>query len=94
MTTSLVDDLDVCVADAIRALATVEDHDWHIPATDSAWTCWEAIEHVADDLFAYAGQVLAPGPSPEDYVPSSGAPPGRAVPRSPSAPSRTRATPA
>lgn len=69
MTTALVDDLDVCVADAIRALATVEDRDWHVPATDSAWTCWEAIEHVADDLFAYAGQVLAPGPSPEDYVP-------------------------
>jgi hypothetical protein len=65
----MADDLDLCVGDAILALRSVLDRDWHVRARRSSWTCWEVIEHVADDLFSYAGQVLAPSQPLKGYVP-------------------------
>ncbi|MGW6915090.1 hypothetical protein ACWGB8_14945 [Kitasatospora sp. NPDC054939] len=31
--------------------------DWDAPAGSLTWTCWETVEHLADDLFAYAAQL-------------------------------------
>lgn len=69
MSRLMADDLELCVGDAILALRSVLDRDWHLKARHSRWTCWEVLEHVADDLFSYAGQVLAPSPPLTGYVP-------------------------
>lgn len=69
MTEKLVDDLETSVRFAVATLSTVVEHDWHVPARDLRWTCWETLEHVADDLFAYAGQIVAPTTGLSDYVP-------------------------
>ncbi|MGZ4473522.1 MAG: maleylpyruvate isomerase N-terminal domain-containing protein [Nocardioidaceae bacterium] len=65
----LFDDLDAAVGAALDALAKVRDADWDVPAPGLTWTCWEVVEHVADDLFAYAGQVALRTPETETYVP-------------------------
>jgi Mycothiol maleylpyruvate isomerase N-terminal domain len=63
------DDLRKSVADAVAALETVVDTDWDVRALDSEWDCRETIDHIADDLFAYAVQ-LGPRPTPqESYLP-------------------------
>jgi hypothetical protein len=59
------DDLRDTLAAASATLGTVVDKDWHVPALDSDWDCWETIDHIADDLFAYAAQ-LGPRPTPKD----------------------------
>jgi Mycothiol maleylpyruvate isomerase N-terminal domain len=66
--TDLVDDLDTTVSAAVVALQEVLDRDWDIPAAGLTWTCRETIEHVADDLFAYAGQIATTTPEVETYV--------------------------
>ncbi|MGI8879061.1 MAG: hypothetical protein ACR2KJ_00820 [Jatrophihabitans sp.] len=57
------DDVDAVVRRAVDALGGVVEQDWHVPAGSLDWDCWETLEHVADDLFAYAGQ-LVPVPAP------------------------------
>lgn len=52
-----------------RALHAVRDRDWHVPAGGLEWTCWETVEHVCDDLFAYAGQLGPKAPPLDRYVP-------------------------
>jgi hypothetical protein len=47
------------LAAAVHTLSGGLDRDWQRPAAGLEWTCWETVEHVSDDLFAYAGQ-LAP----------------------------------
>ena len=69
MSTELVDDLDTAVRVAVATLSTVVEHDWRVPARDLTWTCWETLEHVADDLFSYAGQIASPSTGLTDYVP-------------------------
>jgi hypothetical protein len=64
----LVDDLDSTVRAATEALLEVVDRDWDIPASGLTWTCRGTIEHVADDLFAYAGQIATSTPEVETYV--------------------------
>ncbi|MBG0562887.1 maleylpyruvate isomerase N-terminal domain-containing protein [Actinoplanes aureus] len=54
---------------AITALEPAADRDWQVPAGDLTWTVWETVEHIADDLFAYAGQVAARRPALKAYVP-------------------------
>ncbi|SNR83754.1 hypothetical protein SAMN06264365_10696 [Actinoplanes regularis] len=54
---------------AVAALSTVQDEDWRVPAGDLSWSCWETVEHVADDLFSYAGQLAAEQPPADGYVP-------------------------
>jgi hypothetical protein len=69
VSTGLVDDLDTAVRFAVATLSTAIEHDWHVPARDLEWTCWETLEHVADDLFSYAGQIVLPTTGLSDYVP-------------------------
>jgi hypothetical protein len=64
----LVDDLDITVAAAIAALLGAVDKDWGVPASGLTWTCRGTVEHVADDLFAYAGQIATSTPELTTYV--------------------------
>jgi len=57
------------VAEAVLALSSRVDRDWRVGASGLTWDCWETVEHVADDLFAYALQ-LAPKRAPlTGYLP-------------------------
>lgn len=71
MADSLVDSGHVrsVVAQAVTALRQVADQDWQVPAGGLDWSCWETVEHVADDLFSYAGQLAAEQPPTDHYVP-------------------------
>ncbi|WP_432995667.1 maleylpyruvate isomerase N-terminal domain-containing protein [Dactylosporangium sp. CA-233914] len=51
------------------AFADVADDGWDRPAGTLSWTCWETMEHTADDLFAYAGQIAAEDSPRDSYVP-------------------------
>lgn len=53
------DDLDAAVAAAVAAFRPAAEADWSVRAGPLEWTCWETVEHLADDLFYYAAQ-LAP----------------------------------
>jgi hypothetical protein len=64
----LVDDLDTSVSAATAALLDVADRDWSVPASGLTWTCRGTVEHVADDLFAYAGQIAPSRPEVNTYV--------------------------
>lgn len=65
----LVDDLDTVVAAAVAALRQAVHLDWDVPAAGLTWTVRSTVEHVADDLFAYAGQIAVRTPELTDYVP-------------------------
>jgi hypothetical protein len=52
-----------------RAFAGVPDDGWDRPAGTLSWSCWETVEHMADDLFAYAGQIAAEDSPQESYLP-------------------------
>ena len=62
-------DVRTAVHLAADTLATAVGRDWRVPAGDLAWDCWETVEHIADDLFAYAGQLGPRRPSVEGPVP-------------------------
>lgn len=59
------DDLDHAVQLAVAALRQVPATAWDGDAGTLEWTCWETVEHLADDLFAYAVQ-LGPRTPPQD----------------------------
>ncbi|MEU4424929.1 maleylpyruvate isomerase N-terminal domain-containing protein [Actinoplanes sp. NPDC024001] len=40
-----------------------------VTAGGLSWTVWETVEHIADDLFAYAGQLAPEQPALDAYVP-------------------------
>jgi len=63
------DDVDQAVADAVLALSSRADRDWRVPAAGLDWDCWETVEHVADDLFAYALQLAPKRPALTGYLP-------------------------
>ncbi|MFF0462680.1 maleylpyruvate isomerase N-terminal domain-containing protein [Streptomyces mexicanus] len=42
------------VAHCLRTLSDVPSDRWGAPAGDLEWTCWETLEHLADDLLTYA----------------------------------------
>ena len=63
------EDVEAAVALAVTTLETVTDRDWGVPASGLDWTCWESVEHLADDLFAYAGQLGTDRPPKDTYVP-------------------------
>jgi len=50
-------DLERCIDEAAAALRSVVGEDWNVSAKGVRWSCWESIEHVADDLFSYALQL-------------------------------------
>lgn len=64
----LVDDLESSVSAATAALLEVVDRDWDVPAAGLTWTCRGTVEHVSDDLFAYAGQIATSAPEVTTYV--------------------------
>ncbi|MFB8172991.1 hypothetical protein ACFC60_34100 [Kitasatospora purpeofusca] len=54
-------------ADTLRAAPA--DTDWSRPAGGIAWDCWSTVEHLADDLLAYAAQLGPEHPPQDRYVP-------------------------
>jgi len=66
---ALVEDLDHALRLALTALAGRPAADWERAAGPIEWTCWETAEHLADDLFGYAGQLSPPVPPLDGYVP-------------------------
>lgn len=42
---------------------------WDAKAGSLEWTCWETVEHLADDLFAYAAQLGPRNPPSDTEVP-------------------------
>ncbi|MEU1472119.1 VOC family protein [Streptomyces sp. NPDC005761] len=68
------DDVTSAVRLAVDTLAESPAEDWHIPAGTLAWDCWETVEHLSDDLFAYAVQLGPRKPSLERDVPYRWAP--------------------
>ncbi|MEY9926394.1 hypothetical protein ABH926_001016 [Catenulispora sp. GP43] len=71
MNTTAVTAADVrhAVALAADVLLTAVDQDWHVPAGTLGWDCWETVEHMADDLFAYAAQLGPREPPRNTHVP-------------------------
>jgi hypothetical protein len=63
------DDVDEVLAAAVRGLGSRLDRDWRVAAGELDWDCWETVEHVADDLFAYAAQLTAKSPPLTAYLP-------------------------
>ncbi|MFJ8431645.1 maleylpyruvate isomerase N-terminal domain-containing protein [Kitasatospora sp. NPDC094019] len=53
--------------DTLRAAPA--DADWSRPAGGVDWDCWSTVEHLADDLLAYAAQLGPEEPPRDRYVP-------------------------
>ena len=53
-----VDDVARSLAELVDGLSNSLTADWHQPARQSAWTCWEVLEHISDSLFFYAGRLV------------------------------------
>ncbi|MGW5865775.1 hypothetical protein ACWFRJ_26730 [Streptomyces sp. NPDC055239] len=75
------DDLDRSVQLALAALREAPPTAWEGKAGTLEWDCWETVEHLSDDLFAYAAQL---GPR---QPPMSGDVPFVWEPRRPGGPS-------
>jgi hypothetical protein len=63
-------DVTTAVALLRSTLRDVPDDAWDVPAGTLTWTCWETIEHTADDLFAYALQIAPSDPPADTHVPA------------------------
>lgn len=63
-------DVTTVVALLRATLRDVPDDAWDVPAGGLTWTCWETIEHTADDLFAYALQIGPSDPPTDTHVPA------------------------
>ncbi|MEU0377168.1 VOC family protein [Streptomyces cyaneofuscatus] len=59
------DDVTTAVRLAVDTLAGAPADRWDTSAGTLEWTCWETVEHLGDDLFAYAVQ-LGPRTPPLD----------------------------
>jgi hypothetical protein len=61
------------VADTVRltlaTLSEARDADWEATAGPLAWTCWETVEHIADNLFFHAAQFGPATPGTDRTVP-------------------------
>jgi hypothetical protein len=63
------DDVAATVRLTVATLGEALDADWETQAGPLEWTCWETVEHIADNLFFYAAQ-LGPGtPATDKSVP-------------------------
>ncbi|WP_406008789.1 maleylpyruvate isomerase N-terminal domain-containing protein [Streptomyces sp. NBC_00637] len=63
------DDVREAVRLAVAALRGAEAADWDAKAGSLEWSCRETVEHLADDLFAYAAQLGARGGPSDTEVP-------------------------
>jgi hypothetical protein len=61
-------DVTVAAALAVAALSCAPAEAWSNRAGSLDWDCWETVEHIADDLLAYATQ-LTPATPAGGYVP-------------------------
>jgi hypothetical protein len=61
-------DVTLAVGLAVAALGRAPAEAWGNQAGSLEWDCWETVEHIADDLFAYAFQ-LTPATPEGGYVP-------------------------
>ncbi|QNE78102.1 VOC family protein [Streptomyces finlayi] len=68
------DDVTLAVRLAVDTLAKSPADNWRIPAGSLDWDCWETVEHLSDDLFAYAVQLGPRKPPMEGEVPFRWAP--------------------
>ncbi|MFJ2294629.1 VOC family protein [Streptomyces sp. NPDC087894] len=68
------DDVTLAVRLAVDTLAASPVDNWRAPAGSLTWDCWETVEHLSDDLFAYAVQLGPRKPSLETEVPYRWAP--------------------
>ncbi|TYK49102.1 hypothetical protein FXF68_14890 [Actinomadura decatromicini] len=60
------DDLETSVRLAVATMRQApSERAWDAKAGTLEWTCWETVEHLSDDLFAYAAQ-LGPRTPPMD----------------------------
>ncbi len=62
-----VEDVKEAVEAACSALWQLRDADWNRPAGDVTWSCRQVLVHVADDLIAYAAQLITG--AADAYVP-------------------------
>ncbi len=65
----IADDVTRVAGLARETLAAATDLDWQKPAGGLEWSCWETVEHMSDDLFAYAAQLGPADPSMTTHVP-------------------------
>ncbi len=68
------DDLEHAVRLAVDTLhaAPSDPQAWEAKAGSLEWTCWETVEHLADDLFFYAVQLGPRTPPTDGEVPFAG----------------------
>ncbi|MEU1199657.1 hypothetical protein ABZ446_25995 [Streptomyces sp. NPDC005813] len=63
------DDLDLAVRLAVAVLRRAPTSAWEGRAGSLEWDCWETVEHLSDDLFAYAAQLGLRTPPLDREVP-------------------------
>ncbi|MFE2510826.1 hypothetical protein ACFXC9_20620 [Streptomyces naganishii] len=63
------DDLDLAVRLAVAVLRAAPPAAWESKAGSLEWDCWETVEHLSDDLFAYAAQLGPKAPPLDREVP-------------------------
>ncbi|MFE7774135.1 hypothetical protein ACFU5O_09575 [Streptomyces sp. NPDC057445] len=63
------DDVRHAVRLALTTLRGGLGGDWDAKAGALEWTCWETVEHLADDLFAYAAQLGPEAPPLDGEIP-------------------------
>lgn len=62
-------DVEQAVRLAVSTLGSALAADWCVAAGELDWDCWETLEHTADALFSYAGQLAPSQPPLDGYVP-------------------------
>lgn len=63
------EDVEQAVTLALAAMRSADKPDWHARAGAPEWDCWETVEHMSDDLFAYAAQLGPRDPALASPVP-------------------------
>ncbi|MCH6159682.1 maleylpyruvate isomerase N-terminal domain-containing protein [Streptomyces marispadix] len=63
------EDVHEAVRLAVTALREGIEADWSVKAGSLEWDCWDTVEHLADDLFAYAAQLTPDNPPSADDIP-------------------------
>src|SRR6266568_5001324 len=62
-------DVDSAVRLTIATLGEAQNVDWDGKAGPLEWTCWETVEHIADNLFFFAAQLGPRVPATDRSVP-------------------------
>lgn len=63
------DDLDLTIGLVVDTLRRAPESAWEGKAGSLEWDCWETVEHLGDDFFAYATQLGPRRPPRDGYVP-------------------------